>query len=147
MTPPRLVPSTASPKIGFTSPSPRKPFVAGNGNPTGKLPGTSTPKSSPPRMSNCTSSDTNTTNTTGTVSSVFGGTPSKIKAKATPTETNTMTKPNTPSKTRATPSRESLPGVPWSQQGLLDEPLALTMGKGEVAFSAWGRRMIWIRRC
>ncbi|KAG6913432.1 hypothetical protein DXG01_006840, partial [Tephrocybe rancida] len=93
-------------------------------------------------MSNSTSSNTNTTNTTGTGSSVFGGTPSKIKAKATPTKTNTPTKTKTSAKIRATPSKESLPGVPWSQQGLLDEPLALTMGNGvgngEVAFSVWG---------
>ncbi|KAG6915419.1 hypothetical protein DXG01_011622, partial [Tephrocybe rancida] len=144
LTPPRPVPSIASPKISFTSPSPRKPLVAGNGSPASKLPGTSTPKGTPPRvgMSNSTSSNTNTTNTTGTGSSVFGGTPSKIKAKATPTKTNTPTKTKTSAKIRATPSKESLPGVPWSQQGLLDEPLALTMGNGvgngEVAFSVWG---------
>ncbi|KAG6914495.1 hypothetical protein DXG01_016942 [Tephrocybe rancida] len=121
---------------------PVKPLVAGNGSPASKLPGTSTPKGTPPRMSNSTSGNTNTTNTTGSGSNVFGCTPSKIKAKVTPTKTNTPTKTKTPSKIRATPSKESLPGVSWFQQGLLDELLVLTMGNGvgngEVAFSAWG---------
>ncbi|KAG6913673.1 hypothetical protein DXG01_005225, partial [Tephrocybe rancida] len=131
MTPLRLVPFTASPKISFTSPSPRKPFVAGNGSPASKLPGTSTPKGTPPRMSNSTSSNTNTMNTTGTGSSVFSGTSSKIKAKPLLPKRTLLPK-------RIPFQKPGKPGVSWSQQGLLDEPLALMMGKGEVVFSAWG---------
>ncbi|KAG6860348.1 hypothetical protein C0995_012417 [Termitomyces sp. Mi166 len=42
---------------------------------------------------------------------------------------------------RSTPSKKSLPGVPWSQQGVLEssDSLAMTNGSGAMqAFSSWG---------
>ncbi|KAG5348598.1 hypothetical protein C0989_009603, partial [Termitomyces sp. Mn162] len=81
-------------------------------SPRAKLRATTTPQSTPPRM--------NLTSTSTSNGSVFN---------------NSTTLRSTPSK------KSSLPGVPWSQQGVLadSDSLAMTNGSGAMqAFSSWG---------